>query len=118
MRLLDAGHGQMRQDHGGEILRLPVAELRFREIADNVVVFVYRQHAVRRKAFDRERAGDADLLVVLVGLVVEILVIRLGGDGSVDFALARDPRRPELFVQRGGLRRPVVWQVSWDFPFR
>jgi hypothetical protein len=39
---------------------------------------------VRRQALHRERASDAHLLVVLVGLVVEQLGLGVAADGGVD----------------------------------
>ena len=95
MGLLNAGGFEVLQDHCGEVLLFAVAELGFGDVVDEFVVLVNAQQAVRRQALDRERAGDADFLVVLVGLVVEVFVVGLGRDGGVYFALARDPRRPE-----------------------
>ena len=43
-----------------------------------------RQRAVRRQALDRERPGDANLLLVLVGLVVEQLELGVPADRRVD----------------------------------
>jgi len=45
------------------------------------------QHSVRRKTFDREGTGHADFLLVIVGFVIEVLELRLGGDGGVNFLL-------------------------------
>ena len=53
-----------------------------------MIVVGGREHAMRREALDRERAGDADALVVLVGLVEEHLGVGVAGDGGVDL-LAR-----------------------------
>ena len=44
-----------------------------------------------RDALDGEGAGDADAAPVLVGLIVEVLVVGLGGDGGVDRLLAGRP---------------------------
>ena len=115
MRLLDAGGFEIVQDHPGEVLRFAVAELGLCDISgpiigpvDEFVVLVHAQQAVGREAFHRERSSDADLLVILVGLVIEVFVVGFGGDGGVDLALARDPRHPQFLMQWGGLRRPLV----------
>jgi hypothetical protein len=60
---------------------------------------VHAKHAVRAQALDRERTGYADLLLVLVGLVVEVLELGLGGDGLVDLLLAGDAGLPPFRVQ-------------------
>ncbi len=103
--LLDAGGLEVLQDHAGEILLFAVAELGFRHAVDELVVLVNAQHAVGRNALHREGTGDADLPVVLVGLVVEVFVVRLGGDGGVDRLLAGDARLPPIGVQRLGVVR-------------
>ena len=54
---------------------------------------------MRREAFDGEWSGDADFLVVVVGLVVEVFELGLGGDGSVDLLLSRDALLPPIGVQ-------------------
>ena len=46
------------------------------------------EHAVGGEAFDGEGAGDADALVVLVGLIVEQLGLGAASNGGVDFGLA------------------------------
>ena len=57
------------------------------------------EDAVRREALNCERSGDAHLAVVGVGLVVEVLEVRLRGDRGVDLALACDALFPPLLVQ-------------------
>jgi hypothetical protein len=60
------------------------------------------------EALDREGTGDADLPLVLVGLVVEVLELSLRGDGGVDLFLPGDARLPPLRVQfRRGFRPRV-----------
>jgi hypothetical protein len=85
-RVLDRGLAQVVDDHvvelagaGGVILcgTLGLGKL-----------LVGAEDAVRREALDGERAGHADALVVLVGLVVEYLGLRVPGDGLVDLLLA------------------------------
>ena len=49
------------------------------------------QGAVRRQALDGERAGDPDLLLVLVGLVVEQLEVGVPLDRRVDLARGSSP---------------------------
>ena len=60
---------------------------------------------VRREALDRERAGDADGLVVLIRLVVQRLRLGMAGDGRVDLL----PRHALLDVRvvGDGLERHV-----------
>ena len=79
MRLLDAGGFQVLQNHADEILL--VAAPLFGTI-DQLIVLIDGEHAVRRKAFDRERSGDSRLALVLIRFVVEIFVIGLGGYGG------------------------------------
>ena len=91
VRLLDAGGFEMVQDHLGEVLLFAVPEPGLGDVVDEFVVFINAQQTVRRQALYGEGAGDADLFFVLVGLVVEVFVVGLGGDGGVYFALTRDP---------------------------
>ena len=60
--------------------------------------------------------GDADARVVDIGLVVEILVVRLGGDGGVDLPLPGDARLPPLGVCGNGVGGPVVARLTRDIP--
>ena len=92
MRLLHAGGLQVLQDHFGEICCLAVAELLVGKPLEELVVLVHRQHPMRGQALHREGAGDADARVVGIGLVVEIFVVRLAGDGGVDLPLPGDVR--------------------------
>ena len=94
VRLLNAGGLEMVEDHPGEVLLFAVPELSFGDVLDELVVLVDAQQTVRRQALYGERTGDADLLAVLVGLVVEVFVFGLGGDGSVDFLLPGDALFP------------------------
>jgi hypothetical protein len=70
-----------------------------------------------RQTLDRERPGDADLFLVVVGLVVEIFKLRLSGDGGVDLLLPRNPRLPPLGMQLLRLGRPLGIRLVRDFPF-
>jgi hypothetical protein len=72
---------------------------------------------VRAKALDRERPGHADLPLVLVRLVVEILVLGLGRDGGVDLLLPSDAGLPPVGVQFLGVLRPPLVRFTPDFPF-
>ena len=116
VRLLDTRRPQILQDHLGEILGLAVAEFLVGEGGKELVVLVHRQHPVRRQALDREGAGDADARVVDIGLVVEIFVVRLGGDGGVDGLLAGDARLPPFGVRGRGVGRPAFAGLARDFP--
>ena len=117
VRLLHTRRPEVLQDHLGEIRRLAVAQLLVGEGGEELVVLVHRQHPVRRQAFDREGAGDADARGVGIGLVVEILVVCLGGDGGVDGLLTGDARLPPLGVRGCGVSRPVLAHLARDFPF-
>ena len=72
---------------------------------------------MRRQAFHRKRAGDADFLVVFVGLVVEVFVVGFSGDGGVDFLLPGDALFPPIRVNSSDLLGPSVVGVAGDFPF-
>ena len=116
VRLLHAGGLEVFQDHLDEVAFFAVAGFRLRCLVDQFVVFIDGQDAVGRQAFDRERPGDADLLLVLVGLVVEGFELGLGGDGSVDFLLAGDAGLPPVGVQFLRGIGPFSIDVSGDFP--
>ena len=119
VRLLDARSLEMLEDHRAEVLRLAVcAGRRLGHAVDELVVLVDAEDAVGREALDRERPGDAHLAVVGVGLVVEVLEVRLRGDRGVDLTLARDALLPPLFVQRPRLGRPPLLGLLRDLPFR
>jgi hypothetical protein len=79
-------------------------------------VFIDAEDAVRRQALHGERAGDAHLAVILVGAVVEVLELRLRGDGGVDLALAGDALLPEGGEQWLSGWWPVGRAFAGDFP--
>ena len=108
VRLLHAGGFEVVEDHPGEVLLLPVPEIGFGDVVDKLVVLVDAEQAVRRKAFHGEGAGDADLLVVLTGLVVEVFVVGLGGGGGVDLLLPGDALLPPAAVQISGAGFPRI----------
>ena len=116
VRLLHARRPEVLQDHVGEVRGLAVAELLVGEGGEELVVLVHRQHPVRRQALHREGAGDADARVVGIGLVVEIFVVRLGGDGGVDLLLPGDARLPPLGMRGRGIGRPVLARLARNFP--
>ena len=87
------------------------------EAVDQFVVLIHAQHAVRAEALDGERTGHADLLLVLVGLVVEVFELGLGGDGRVDLLLPGDARLPPFGVQLLRCLRPLVVRLARNFPF-
>jgi hypothetical protein len=72
---------------------------------------------VRREALDRKRPSYPDLPVVLIGLVVEVLELGLGGDGSVDLFLTCGARLPPVGVQFLGGIGPGGISFARDFPF-
>ena len=96
------------KDDAREVLRLPVAEPRFRHVVDKLVVLVDAEDSVRRDALHCEGAGDADLPPVLIGLVVQVLEVGLRCDGGVDLLLAGDAGLPPLGAKIGSGRLPRV----------
>lgn len=56
------------------------------ERVDQLVIGIHAERAMGRQAFDGKGTGDADLLFVVVGFVVEKFRIGLGGDGGVSSA--------------------------------
>ena len=70
-----------------------------------------------RETFDGERPGDANLLLVLVGLVVEEFELGLGSDGGVDFLLPGDARLPPVGMQLLRRVRPAFIGLARDLPF-
>ena len=78
--VLDAGFAEVVQNHRGEIVML--AGFLFGNRA--VAVLVRRKETMRRQAFHRERAGDAEAFVVFVRLVVEQFRVGVAGDGGVN----------------------------------
>ena len=85
---------RLLQDDAREVLLRPVVGPRLRHACRGARRSRRRQHAVRREALHREGSGDPDLPLVLVGLVVEVLVVGLGGDGGVDLLLPGDAGLP------------------------
>ena len=108
MRLLHAGGFEVLEDHLGEVCLAPYAALCSFGGIDQLVVLVDAQHAVRAEALDGERPSDADLLLVRVGLVVEVLELGLGGDGGVDLLLPGDACLPPFGVQFGRSLGPRI----------
>ena len=82
-----------------KVLLLAVAELRIPRARRSTRRSHPRPARDAAKALDGERAGDADLLLILVGLVVEVFELGLGGDGGVDLLLAGDALLPPVGVQ-------------------
>ena len=117
MRLLDAGGRELPHDHAREVPLRTVVGLPFRHAVQKLVVLVDRQHAVRRQALDRERPRHPDLPLVLVGLVVEVLVVRLGSYRVVDLLLPGDPRLPPQSMRLRDLRGPRLGRLARNLPF-
>ena len=89
---------------------------RRRRAVSKVLILIDGQHAVRRKALHGEGTGNANLLLVLVGLVVEVLKVSLGGDGGVDGLLAGDALLPPLRVEFLRLRLAISRLPRGEFP--
>ena len=117
VRLLHAGGLEVLQDHLGEGLLGLVLGAVLLEAVDQLVVLVHAEHAVRAEALDGEGTGDADLLLVLVGLVVEVLELGLGGDGGVDLLLPGDAGLPPVGVQLLRSLRPRLVGFARNLPF-
>ncbi len=107
VRLLHAGGLEVLQDHLGEGLlgrrvrrRLASADRSIRRSRPRPA------RGAATEALDRERPGHADLLLVLVGLVVEVFELGLGGDGGVDLLLPGDARLPPFGMQFLGASGP------------
>ena len=84
--------------------------------SDHLPVFVDSQHTVGRDALGGERPRDAHLVAVLVGLVVEVLVVGIGGDGGVDRLLPGDAPLPPLGVKALCFVRPGILGVAGNLP--
>ena len=111
MGLLHPGHPQVLQDHLREGLLLALSRSRVGDAlrgVDQLVVLVDAEHPVGRQALDGEWTGDADRLLLGVGLVVEVLGVGLGGDGGVDLLLPGDAGLPPVGVQFGGRLGPGI----------
>ena len=71
-----------------------------------------------RTTFRRLRArAHADLLLVVVGPVVEVLVVCLRGDGSIDLPLPGDARLPPLAMQIRRIGAPLIVRLPENLPF-
>ena len=116
VRLLHAGRLEIFQDHLDEVPLVAVRRLCVHRGVDQFVVLIHGQHAVRRQALHGERPGHADLLLVLVGLVVEVFELGFGGDGRVDLLLPGDALLPPLGVQLPRLLRPFRHRPRGGFP--
>jgi hypothetical protein len=139
-RVLDAGRAEVVQDHVAELVGAVAGDLQaeFRVALFRAApLFLDADRAVGREAFDGERPGDSDPLVVFVGLIDQRFGIGAAGDRGVDFALPLLAGVPPLGVQlqRGAgdltqrregakagfigffaaLRRGVSYfQIAWD----
>ena len=116
VRLLHAGRLEVLQDDLGEVVDAAVAAARLAEGVDELVVLVDGEDAVGGDAFDGEGAGDAHLLPVFVGLVVEVLVVGPGSDRGIDLLLAGDALLPPDFMQHLYVRRPALIGLARDLP--
>ena len=116
VRLLHARRLEVLEDHLRKRLPRGVLGVAFRELIDQLVVLVHAEHAVRREALDRERSRDADLPVVRIRLVVEVLELRLGRDGGVDLVLPRDACLPPITVDRLRDVGPLRFGLARDLP--
>ena len=116
VRLLDPGRSELFQDHACEVLLRAVVSLRLGDAVQEFVVLVDDQYAVRGQALDRERTRHPHLPVVLVGLVVEVLVVRLCRDGVVDLLLSGDARLPPQSMRLRDLRGPCPRRLAGNLP--
>ena len=116
MRLLHAGGRELLQDHAREVLLRAVVGPRLRGTVQELVVLVDRQHAMRRQALHRERSRHPDLPAVIVGLGVEVLVVRPGRDGGIDLLLPGDAGLPPEPMRFDRLRRPRLGRLAGNLP--
>ncbi len=114
VRLLHAGGLEVLQDH---LVETHAVSLLHGERIDQLVVLIHAEHAVGREALDGERARNADLLLVVVGLVVEVLEFGLGGDGGVDLLLPGNACLPPVGVQLLRGLRPFLLGFARNLPF-
>ncbi|MCB1317821.1 MAG: hypothetical protein KDK27_17770 [Leptospiraceae bacterium] len=117
MGLLDAGHFQVFQNHAYKIHFIIAATGGICRV-DQLIVFIHAEHAMRREAFHGKGAGNPNLFVVLIRFIVEVFVIRFGGDGRIDFLLAADAVLPPFRMELSGAGRPVAFGIAGNFPFR
>src|ERR1700677_337762 len=82
VRLLHAAGLQRIENHLDKVLRVSRVNIRGSRCLEEVFILIHSKNTMRRKALDSERTSDADLLVVLVGLVVKRFEISLGSDGG------------------------------------
>ena len=68
---------------------------------------------MRRQTLDGERTRDADFLIVLIRLVVQVLDIRLRRDGRIDFLLPRDSLLPATTCPRSTRSRVRLMSATW-----
>src|SRR3989338_3377131 len=71
---------------------------------------------MRGETLYRKRSGHADLLLVVVGLVVEVFKLGLSGDGLIDLLLPGNAGLPQVGVQAASRRRPFLVSFPWNFP--
>ena len=117
--LVDAGAAEVLEDGLDVALGLGLAAVAARggvDLVDQLAVDADGGGAVRRQAFHREGAGDADAFPVLVGLVVEVFVLGAGGDRGVDLLLAGDAGLPEGGEGRAGRPRASRAGPRGGFP--
>ena len=112
--LLDSRHFEVIQNHGHKVAAVftGMGCCRIKQFA----VGTDAQHAMRREAFHGERACYTDFFFVLIGLIIQIFVVRLGCDGGIDFLLAGDARSPPVGVQLQCLLVPCRIRFAGDFP--
>src|SRR5947208_1577503 len=78
---LHAGFPQILQDHG---LKLGASETSFTLTFGLRALVIGREHAMRGKTLDRERARDTDSSVVIIRTVAEQLSLRVACDRPLD----------------------------------
>jgi len=107
-----------RYNHGGKIGRRGCGMAALAGCVGRVEQFVVvgRHGAVWRQAFDRERPGDADARLVLVGAVIQEFDVGLMGDRGVDAALALDAGVPPDGVCALNIVGPAKAGIAGDLP--
>src|SRR6516162_8196005 len=80
------------------------------------ILFLGRQHAMRRQTLNRKRARNPDFASVLIGPVDEIFDLGIARDRGIDLFLPFAPRVPPLRVQLAGFGWPIVLGLPRHLP--
>jgi hypothetical protein len=116
VRLLHAGGLRFSRIIWGKVCLAPYSAASSFRGVDQFIVLIHAEHAVGAEALHGEGTGHADLLLVVVGLVVEVFKLGLGGDGLVDLLLPGDAGLPPVGVQLLRRVRPLGIGLARNLP--